>query len=313
VGVRLTDFDDWARSNHGIITFERSGLSRSAWYRAIEAGTIHQVHPLVGRLPGTPDTPEQRIAAGVQAIRAPALASHRSAARLWGVPRPDGDPVDVILLDARRDLGLDGVVIHRPTDRGRLVPQRRSGIPCTNILRTLLDLGAVDPGGLHDAVGHAIATNLAPLSAIERAVAEHARQGRRGVVALREAIAAWSIDQKPADSVLEAIMARLIARHRLPPVDFHPVIEGYEVDFRVRDTPVILECDGWTYHGLDRTNFERDRDRDADLVAAGWIVVRFTYRAIVSRPAATAQRIRAAVERWTPGTASTSPHPPDVA
>jgi very-short-patch-repair endonuclease len=96
-------------------------------------------------------------------------------------------------------------------------------------------------------------------------------------------------------------------------VDFHPVIEGYEVDFRVCDTPVILECDGWTYHGLDRTNFERDRDRDADLVAAGWIVVRFTYRAIVSRPAATAQRIRAAVERWAPGDVITSPHPPDVA
>jgi very-short-patch-repair endonuclease len=246
-------------------------------------------------------------------MRTPALASHRSAAHLWGVPRPDGDPVDVILLGARRDLRLDGVVIHRPTDRGRLVPQRRSGIACTNILRTIIDLGAVDPGGLHAAVGHSIATKLAPLSAIETAVAEHARQGRRGVVALREAIADWSIDQKPADSVLEAVMARLIARHRLPPVDFHPVVEGYEVDFRVRETPVILECDGWTYHGLDHRNFERDRDRDADLVAAGWIVVRFTYRAIVSRPAATAQRIRAAVDRWSPGTATASPHPPGVA
>ena len=45
-------------------------------------------------------------------------------------------------------------------------------------------------------------------------------------------------------------------------------------------TPVMLECDGWAYHGLDRSNFERDRDRDAELTAAGWIVVRFTYRAI---------------------------------
>jgi very-short-patch-repair endonuclease len=310
--VRLSDFDERARKNHGIITFERSGLSRSAWYRAIEAGTIHQVHPLVGRVPGTPDTPEQRIAAGVHAVRAPALASHRSAAHLWGVLRPNGDPVDVILLGTRRDLELDGVVIHRPTDRGRLVPQRRSGIPCTNILRTIIDLGAVDPDGLHDAVGHALSTNLVTLSAIQTAVTEHARQGRRGVAALRTAIADWSIDQKPADSVLEVIMARLIARYGLPPVDFHPVIEGYEVDFRVRDTPVILECDGWTYHGLDRTTFERDRERDAALVAAGWIVVRFTYRAIVSRPAATAQRIRAAVDRWTPGGAIT-PHPPQLA
>jgi very-short-patch-repair endonuclease len=298
--VRLTDLDGIARANHGIVTFEASGLSRSAWYRAIDAGALHQIHPLVARVPGTPDTPEQRIAAGVGAVGAPTLASHRSAACLWGVPRPDTDPVDVLLLGRRRGPDLDGVVIHRTTDRHHLTPQRRSRIPCTNILRTIIDLGAVDPGGLHAAVGHALATNLASLGAIESAVADHARPGRRGVVALREAIVDWSIDQKPADSVLEAVMARLIASRGLPPVEFHPIIEGHEVDFRVIGTPVILECDGWRYHGLDRAGFERDRDRDADLVAAGWIVVRFTYRAIVSRPAATAQRIRAAIARWTP-------------
>jgi len=298
--VRLTDLDDIARAHHGIVTFEASGLSRSAWYRAIAAGTLDQVHPRVARVPGTPDTPEQRIAAGVNAMGVPALASHRSAALLWGVPRPHSDPVDVMLVGRRRALDLDGVVIHRTTDRQRLKTQRRSGIPCTNILRTLVDLGAVDPGGLHAAVGHTIAANLASLGAIEAAVADHAGPGRRGVIALRDAIADWSIDQKPADSVLEAVMARLIATRGLPAVEFHPIIEGHEVDFRVIGTPVILECDGWSHHGLDRTGFERDRDRDADLIAAGWIVVRFTYRAIVSRPAATAQRIRAAVERWAP-------------
>jgi very-short-patch-repair endonuclease len=298
--MRLTDLDDVARANHGIVTSDTSGLSRSAWYRAIAAGTLDQIHPGVARVPGTPDTPEQRIAAGVNAMGAPALASHRSAARLWGVPRPHSDPVDVMLLGRRRALRLDGVVIHRTTDRQHLTPQRRSGIACTNILRTIIDLGAVDPGGLHAAVGHAIATKLASLGAIEAAVADHSRPGRSGVVALRDVIADWSIDQKPADSVLEAVMARLIATRGLPPVEFHPVIEGHEVDFRVIGTPVILECDGWSYHGLDRTGFERDRDRDAGLIAAGWIVVRFTYRAIVSRPGATAQRIRAAVDRWAP-------------
>jgi very-short-patch-repair endonuclease len=309
-GMRASDFDDWARAHHGIITFEASGLSRSAWYRAIEAGTILQIHPLVARLPGTPDTPEQRIAAGVHAIGAPALASHRSAARLWGVPRPDDDPVDVILTGTRRDLRLDGVVLHHPSDRGRLIPQKRYSIACTNILRTLLDLGAVDPNGVHTAVGHAMTTGLASLPAIDAAAAEHAKQGRAGTVSLRDAISDWSIDDKPADSVLESVMARLIRRYSLPPVEFHPLVQGREVDFRVIDTPVILECDGWTYHGLDRNNFERDHDRDADLIAAGWIVVRFTYRAIVTRPTATANRIRAAIDRWTPATAAP---PPDAA
>jgi very-short-patch-repair endonuclease len=310
--VKLSDFDDWARAHHGIITFAASGLSRSAWYRAIEAGTIDPIHPYVARLVGTPDTPEQRIIAGVHAIGEPALASHRSAARLWGVPRPDNDPVDVIPTGIRRDLQLDGVIIHRPTDRARLTPQKQYGIPCTNILRTLVDLGAVDPSGVHPAVGHAVTHQLASLEAIEAAAAAHARQGRGGIVAVRDAIADWSIDDKPADSILEVVMRRLIDRFDLPPVEFHPVIEGYEVDFRVIDTPVILECDGWAHHGLDRATFERDRGRDADLTAAGWIIVRFTYRAITARPKATADRIVAALDRWTPST-GVAPFPPDAA
>jgi very-short-patch-repair endonuclease len=311
--MKLSDFDDWARAHHGIITFEASGLTRATWYREIERGTLIQVHPGVARLVGTPDTPEQRIIAGLEAIGEPALASHRSAARLWGVPRPDDDPVDVLLTAGRRDVQLDDVIIHRSTDRAHLTPQKQYGISCTNILRTLLDLGAVDPSGVHPTVGHAVTHRLASLEAIEAAASEHARRGRGGIVAVRDAIADWSIDDKPADSILEVVMRRLIDRFDLPPVEFHPVIEGYEVDFRVIDAPVILECDGWAYHGLDRANFERDRDRDADLIAAGWVIVRFTYRGITTRQKATADRIRAACDRWSPESHDVSPHPPDAA
>jgi very-short-patch-repair endonuclease len=206
----------------------------------------------------------------------------------------------VIVVNARRRFtGLDEVTIHRPRDLERLSPQRRSGIVCTNVLRAVLDLGAVDRAAVSDAVGHIITNRLATLNALESVVIQHSEHGRTGIVALREAVAEWSIDAKPTDSMLEQTMHRLIARHRLPPVEFHPVICGYEVDFRVIGTPVILECDGWAYHGLQRTNFERDRQRDADLLASGWIVLRFTYRAITTRPKDTAARIAETVARWT--------------
>jgi very-short-patch-repair endonuclease len=305
--MRLSDFDDWARAHHGIITLHASGLSRDAWYRAIKAGTIEQIHPHVARLHGTPATAEQRIIAAVFAVGAGAIASHRSAARLWGIPRPDHDPVDVVLPSQRRDVHLDGVVVHRPRDLARLVPQRRFSIPCTHILRTLLDLGAIDPGSLHDAVGHAITTNLATLDALDTAAAEHARPGRAGVVAVRDAIADWSIDGSPTDSMLEAAVDRLAQRYGLPALEFHPVIDGVEVDFRVSGTSIILQCDGWAYHGLERAHSERERERDALLVGAGWIVLRFTYRAIVSRPKATADRILAALDTWADS------QPPDAA
>jgi len=162
----------------------------------------------------------------------------------------------------------------------------------------MCDLGAVDRRAVVPATGHVLTNRLADLHALEATVLAHSRQGRAGIRPLRDAVDSWSIDLKPADSALELVMSRLVARYDLPAVEFHAIVLGWEVDFRVCDSVVILECDGWAYHGLHREQFERDRRRDAELVAEGWVVVRFTYRALTRAPAASARRIRQAVDRW---------------
>jgi very-short-patch-repair endonuclease len=293
----LLRIDDWARRHHGLITRSAPGLSTSSWYRALQSGRLIDIHPNVARLPGTACTVEQAIAAAVLWAGRGAMASHRSAARLHGIPRPDHDPVD-ILVPHRLHPVRHGVRVHRPTDHRQLTPQRRAGISCTNILRTVCDLGAVDRRGVAPAVGHVLSLRLADLDALEATVLAHSRQGRSGVGPLRNAVDRWSIDRKPANSVLEIVMSRLVERYDLPAVEFHPVVLGWEVDFRVIGSAVILECDGWAYHGLRREQFERDRRRDAELIAEGWLVVRFTYRALTSAPAASARRIRQAIDRW---------------
>ncbi len=190
-------------------------------------------------------------------------------------------------------------MIHRPHDVERLTPHRRHGIACTNVLRAVLDLGAVDRPAVMDAVGHILTNRLASLSALESVVIQHSEHGRTGVVALREAVAEWTIDAKPTDSMLERTMQRLIDRYGLPAVEFHPTILGFEVDFRVIGTRVILECDGWTYHGLQRAQFERDREqrRRADRRGMDRRALHLP-RAITTRPRRTADRIAAAVARW---------------
>ena len=131
-----------------------------------------------------------------------------------------------------------------------------------------------------------------------RKIVDHAQRGRSGTTALRQAIDDWSLDAKPADSVLEPAMRRLVSRYGLPDVEFHARVGGREVDFRIIGTPIVIECDGWRYHGRDREQFERDRANDADFVAHGWIVLRFTYRRITSRPSEVARRIEETIARW---------------
>ncbi len=296
--MNASEIDGWAQQHHGLISWTTSGLSNDAWHRALRSGRLVAVHRHVARLPGAPPTAAQRIAAAVMAAGPQAVASHRSAAWLWKLVDDPGQFCHVISRQSRSRRNLNGVIVHRPRDRQRLVPQRRLGIACTDPLRTLLDLGAGDSDLVSPAVGEALSAGLVTLDALSAALEQHARPGRTGVVALRQAIIDWSIDHLPADSTLEIMFTKLVQRYRLPPVTFHESIEGWEVDFRFVGTAVIVECDGWSTHGLDRDQFERDRRRDLDLGAAGWFVLRLSYRAIVHDSAATAQRIRQALDQW---------------
>jgi very-short-patch-repair endonuclease len=219
---------------------------------------------------------------------------------VWGADLVGHRPVDVIV--ARRSAlpVRAGVAVHRPRDRVALRPVVRSGIPVTNPLRTLVDLGAVDPSAVRSALGSFITAGLVRPAAVDAAIARHARPGRHGVTALREALGEWSIEGRPPDSELELVMYRLVERHGLPPVEFHARVAGYEVDFLVIDSPVVLECDGWLTHGRDREQFELDRRRGAVLTAAGFVVLHVTWRALVRDPRGVADRIRAAIQRWSP-------------
>ena len=247
----------------------------------MSSGRLEPIHPNVARLYGSPDTREQRIAAAVLAASPGAMASHRSAAHLWDIPRPDDDPVDIIVVSRTRGLALDGVIVHRPRDDKDLSPVLRTNIPTCNILRLGCDMGAVDPRGAREAVLYIVTNAIASPRALRTACDVHTRRGRHGVPAFRAALDEFMIDDKPIDSILESTMRDVSRRFGLPAMEFHAIVLGYEVDFLVTGTPVVLECDGWDSHGRNRRQFERDRERDATLTAAGYVVVRFTWRKLV--------------------------------
>jgi hypothetical protein len=79
----------------------------------------------------------------------------------------------------------------------------------------------------------------------------------------------------------------------LPITDAHGVIAVADVAFE--SERVVVEVDGWSSHG-DRDAFERDRRRQARLVAAGWVVIRVTWRELRHHPARFAADLRRALD-----------------
>jgi hypothetical protein len=90
-------------------------------------------------------------------------------------------------------------------------------------------------------------------------------------------------------------LVRLFRNNGLPvPEPEFPIrIAGglIHVDLAYPLLKIAIECDGYAWH-MDRASFERDRARDAELMALGWKVLRFTWAQITYRSEWVLQQVR---------------------
>jgi very-short-patch-repair endonuclease len=293
----LRALEPFARNRRGLIAWpdaRRVGLTRSAWYRAHATGALVEMFHDVSRLSGYPVTAEQKIQAAVMSCGVGALASHRSAAALWGVEIRGTDPVDVAVPHRGRSPARPGVALHRPRDIVDLRPTIRLGIPSANPLRILVDLGAVAPSCVSDALEHFVVRGFVSRRAVVAALVRHRRPGRPGVRALQAALDAWALGDRPPDSVLEPRMAALIRSYGLPAFVFHLHVGRFIPDFAWPLERVIAEVDGWDKY-TSRGSFEAQMARDAELQTMGWVVIHFTWMQVVRQPELVARRLAAAL------------------
>jgi very-short-patch-repair endonuclease len=292
-----------AHRQHGCLSYSQAveaGVRRSQWRSLIDDGLVVPVRRGVVRLAGAQRTSLQTIAAAVLAAGDDVIVSHATAAHVWDERIDRAIPVHVTLTDHRRTLRLPDVVAHHTTDAVDLRPVMRRGIPISNPLRVLCDVGATEPTLVATVLERFMISGYVRPDSARAALDRHAKRGRDGIRALRAALDAYPLGNKPPDSVLEPAMARLVERFHLPTMTFHQVVRGWEVDFRVDDTPVIVECDGWSTHGLDRDQFERDRRKDAELRAAGYLVCRYTWQQVTKQPRNVADNLSAVLSIWAP-------------
>jgi very-short-patch-repair endonuclease len=270
--------------------------------RWLASGIVIAVHRGVYRLSGVPVTDEQRLLAAVLATHQHALASHRSAAWLWGILPSHAFPIEPeITVPAPRRPRLRGVIVHRSLDLYSERPSTRRTIPVTNPLVTMVHLGAVvGHETLEDALDLGLQKRLFTVSGVRAVHARFGRPGRNGAGALWRVLDDRALGGARADGLLEPRMARLLRDHKLPPAEFqHWVKIGgrrYRIDFAYPDLKIAIEVDGVDTHE-SRRDVQQDHDRQNDLVDAGWTVLRFTWDDVVRRPAFVARRIERALSR----------------
>jgi very-short-patch-repair endonuclease len=263
-----------AACQHGVVTSAQlaaAGLGSRAIAHRVAQGRLIRLHRGVYQV-GPVAAPRGPEMAAVLACGEGALLSHHTAADLWGIMPHAGDVHVTVAGEARRR--RPGLQIHRSASLNAAV---HHGLPLTTPARTLRDLAPHLPQHeLDRAVEQAQILKLATLDELETAVIGRSRGSR----ALRRAL---HDEPTLTRSDAERRLLDLVRAARLPRPETNAVVLGCEVDVLWRAKRLVVEVDGFAYHS-SRAAFERDRRRDAALQAAGYRVVRLTWRQITLEP-----------------------------
>ncbi len=252
----------------------------SAWVSwALRHGHLHRMFTGVYLLGHPVPLPAARELAALLITRGDAL-SHATAAGWYGwLP---GMP-DTVELTARRSYAAarPGIALHRTGDLAAHDVRTRDGLPVTSPLRTIFDLAATDQPDLEAAVSAAHAERLISPELLTREIA--LQPGSTGIERLREiaAIEATGFTRSKAERLLRA----LCRRAHLPQPVTNRRFGRWELDFLWPEVKLVVEVDGYEFHGR-RAQFERDRRKQTALVAAGYVVLRFTWRQLTEEPLA---------------------------
>ena len=210
----------------------------------------------------------------VLAEAATTMLSHPSAATLWGIASVSSfrsRVVQAASLPARHRASPE----HLPADG----ITQRNRIPVTTIPRTLFDLAKTipRPRGLERAMNKAETQRLLHNLSLPSPRPLPRRSGTppppfAPLLAARPAAGATV-----TRSELEVRFLEFVDELGFPIPQTNQWIEGFEIDCLWREQRLAVELDGRAFHDTLQA-YERDRERDRLLQAAGWRPIRVTWR-----------------------------------
>ena len=256
-----------------------AGISRTMITGRCRREILHRVHQSVYLYGTDLMLPGATELAAVLACGPNAWVRRRSALSLLKViDRWHGD-VEVTVLSSRTS--RPGIAVHRAGKLPEVDRDFASGIPTVSCALALLEFAEVAAGDeLERGIAEAYALKLVTESRLRAVLGRH--PGRPGVVALRAELDRVGGPQW-TQSEGERRMKLLLRQAGLPIPATRTKVAGFKADFLWRQHHLIVEFDGYRYHG-HRYAFERDRRRDQAHIAAGYTVIRFTWRQLENEP-----------------------------
>lgn len=261
-------------------------------------------HPQVTRLSRDTYLPRSmsgeltsRLAAVLLTAPPGSVVSHLSAADVWGLQIPMRDRSD-----QRVHLSVPGISraesrvdrrLYR-SDVATVDVRRRGSLPVTSPARTWRDLaGILEPAALLAATDQVL-NGLAGRDDLGQQLA--LRPTGRGCARARTVL---PLGDARAESPMESVVRWLVLKAGLPaPALQYEIRDGLgaliaRADLAWPDRKVLVEFDGDVHR--ERDVFVRDLRRQNRLVAAGWIVLRFTSADVLGRPDEVLAEIRRAL------------------
>jgi hypothetical protein len=225
----------------------------------------------------------------------PSVASHLSAAWLWGLLR--SRPETIHLTSRRTRKAKRPFVVHTadlaPRDRAR-----RDGIPVTSLSRTILDVAVTSR--LRTVRRHIqLADDIKLFDLREMEDLLGRTKGHRGGAKVREALELYDETPVFTRSGLERRFLEVVREAGLPEPAMNYFVAGFEIDAFWEPERFGVELDVYATHG-SRLSFEEDRERDDALLHAGIETTRVTGPRLDREPREVVDSIRRHLARRAP-------------
>ena len=224
------------------------------------------------------------------------VASHSTAARVWGIELLEEDPACHVTVGRNRSRARwEDVTVHR-RDLSPQDTRTVSGVRVTSALRTVLDLCLTLP--LPAAVASADSA-LRSGAVDERELRQACARLPAGQERSRVARAVRLVDRR-SGSMLESVFRVLFSDADLPLPQSQFAVRAPDgrllgrVDFAWPEHRLVVETDGYAFHA-DRSSYRADRRRTNALVLAGWRVLRFSWEDVLHDPDSVVAAVRAAL------------------